>query len=202
MIHQDYFEHNMDDALFKTAGINGDATDKGSAGMGAELYSTCGTPCPDDQTCNVPANSLHYITRKHGEDMVHLLALIPDIINTRSEWFPLCLFSSINATTYNGLRIYFGKHSAADEIYPNRDAFVIELTKLDNGINRDAFDCTYAQCDTASLDLQVKRYLLKDQLKFLKNSDLKIQALKLFFKIHGVDNGELCPNNCSGVTLP
>ena len=207
-INQDYFEHDKNNALFSIQGVNGAPTDIASLNSGADLYLSCGTPCPDDKLCMPPVGFLHYITRKHAEDMVHYLSLIPSKINTNSEWFPLCLFSTLDSS-YDGIRIYFGKHLSTDVDYPNRDTFVIEATKSASiqgttpgsaiNIHEDSFDCKFSNCNQESLSSVVNKYLFR----LHKTKDYKYRkALLVYLKGTGVDNGELCPTNCYGVTLP
>ena len=196
-IHEDYFNHDKSYPLFSNADVNGQPINIGGGDPGAVLYSTCATPCPTDLVCTIPSGRPHYITRKHAQDMVHTLSLFPTTFNTRSEWFPLCLFSNLDPIKYDGVRIYYAKHPSADVLYPNRDALVIELTSLSQGYHMDTFDCTFAQCDSSTLDSQAQKYSLKGKVN-LKNK----KALIVFMRIDGLDNGEECLNNCNGVTLP
>jgi hypothetical protein len=208
-IHQDYFNHADSNVLFKTQGINGVPNNDGSSDGSAVLYSSCGTPCSIDRICNSPPGSLHYITRKHGEDMVQTLSIIASKFNTNCEWFPLCLFNIIDATKYDGIRIYYGKHPADDGPLHDRDTFVIELTQpytipgTHTTISKDIFDCTYAQCDTGGMDFQIKKYFPKYQIISKKHGVIKeIEDFKTFILVNGFDNGEICPTHCTGLTLP
>jgi hypothetical protein len=174
-MHKDYYNHADTDALFKLTSINGKASHDKNANNGALLFNTC--HC-DTKLCD-PSN--HAILRSEAEKMVHHFHSIPIFrngsINSRAEWFELSVIKTLvddmKIGNDDGIRIYFARGVVHD--YTQRKAkFIIVTTKHDssNTIQVDDFDCNHPAFMMPTL-----------------YSD-------------GQDNGELCPTNCYGLTLP
>jgi hypothetical protein len=207
--HQDYFDHDVDKDLFKNSGniageVCHDYSPNNLCDNGAQLFQNCPTPCPVDANCNT--GNLHYITRKYGQSMVWNFGT--DTIQTKSEWFDLDLFEQIDAENdYDGVRIYFGKHSDSDLIFPNKDVFVIVTTKtgLVADTHIDNFNCKLGYKyfkKFKNINELLKYYLPDSKNKSKKYLAKKLAELKIWMLLNGQDNGELCPSHCDGTTNP
>ncbi|WP_295667273.1 hypothetical protein [uncultured Mucilaginibacter sp.] len=144
-IHQDYFEHDVDDLLFTDGqtkySLNGEICNDNSCGGGARLYEI-DKDYNEDRNCNRDAT--HYINMKYATEMVWNFGT--SVINTSCEWFDIRMFKDYLTTRFNGLRLYFGKRPNIDILYPGLDGFVIVTTEhwkeKGNEIQRrDYFDC-------------------------------------------------------------
>jgi len=176
---QDTSKHIHND-YFQTSNPSGGIPMAGKLGdttpaQGALLYSPH-SPCKTADTCKEKGQ--HYISCAKAYRMVYINCKPNDSINAKAEWFDKGVIKDlINAIpTGGGLRLYFAKHSEAapgDKV--PRTAFVLMVTQSINGIQTDEFVC---------LPIHPK--------------------YKNFIPLTGggTDNGEMCPLNCSGVTLP
>ena len=119
-------------------------------------------------------NNHHHIARKVAEQMVQHFG--GHSINTNSEWFDLGLFKAIAADkNYDGIGIYFAT-KLQDMEQGGSDAFVIIKTIAgpSPGTHVDYFGSN------------------------LPNGTARFEELA----DGGQDNGEQCPDNCTGATLP
>ncbi|MFI5136447.1 MAG: hypothetical protein ACHQIM_01385 [Sphingobacteriales bacterium] len=143
--------------------------------QGALLYSPH-SPCKTADTCKEKAQ--HYISCSKAYRMVYTNCKPSDSINAKAEWFDKGVIKDLITAIPNGggLRLYFAKHSeaAAGDKVP-RTAFVLMVTQSVNGIQTDEFVCLPIH------PIYKQHHLLGGG---------------------GTDNGEMCPVNCTGVTLP
>jgi hypothetical protein len=192
--HQDYYEHTNGNVLLGTAGINGIVSSRINSGPGALLYQHCESPCPDDIKCN--SQDRHYIKRSFGEAMVANFG--NTIIKTKCEWFDLDMFRAIDReNTYNGVRIYLGKHDANFPAVEarNTEAFIVVTTKGSTPESQtDNFNC-----DAAKSLFKKFISIKKKKIDFTKRKKSLFKRYTPFFE--GQDNGEICPTHCPGTTL-
>jgi hypothetical protein len=199
-VHTDYFEHDASAGLF---GINPDSlagivTHYNDATMGTMLYSICN--CDNQDTCVTTSD--HFIKRGVGETMVQAFQGQP--FKARSEWFDINmlinLFYEMNCSNEDGIRIYFARAtSSTDAAYAGKARFVIvtttPTTTTVNGqqviIHQDRLSCNCTNSGLAAKARAAIRYGV-EQRRIAKGQPGK----------GGNDNGEQCPNNCDGVTLP
>jgi hypothetical protein len=190
-IHQDYFDHASNDPLILMASTsNGEICNDSYCNGGALLYQYCGKNCGDDSNCD--ATNIHYLTRKYAEQMVWNFG--SGLINTSSEWFDLKMIAEFDKEAdYNGIRIYFARNLPNDPIKPSTDSFVWVTTQLGpNSINLD-----YFTCDKASAYFTSANHISTNHVKRGLNTLITATILS-----NGQDNGEQCPNNCKGTSLP
>jgi hypothetical protein len=176
IIHTDYFTHTKTAGLFQLPNVTGVVSHYNDATDGDSLYTNCG--CPLHDSCL--ASSDHYITKSTATEMVH--AFIGKPLNAKCEWFDIKLLGSLvkemDDKNENGIRLYFSRGTvntvAIQDVGKAR--FVIVTTKIGNS----STGIDYFGCDR-SLSASVKKR----------------------FKVEGGNNnGELCPDNCDGVTVP
>ena len=174
--HVDYYDHTYSSFMSKEDTLSKDsATDPGA------LLFKPSSPCPAGDCLSVLPN---HISCNDAYKAVQNYAS-PGEINTYSEWFSLkaleAIRNDLDARTKDyptqpgdGIRIYFAKHTdSTNKKHPGRHAFIIVTTyKVSSGGTDYHYDYF---CPSKS-----------------------------FVKVHldGTDNGEECPNNCNGVTLP
>ncbi|MFI5159217.1 MAG: hypothetical protein ACHQF4_10155 [Sphingobacteriales bacterium] len=178
-IHRDYFENNIpylnSSNISDVNGVPHYDTDHG----GATLFThpNCG---PNDCITTNP----HYVTCKQAQNMV--TGFVNDSpnndINGSSEWFDIGILNDLDTalmqTPNSGLRVYFVKriYNDADSNGNFYHGFLMIPTKNINGVITDDYIC-----------LQIHpHYKIK----------------KMTGGGGGTDNGEQCPDNCTGVTWP
>ncbi|WP_295793209.1 hypothetical protein [Mucilaginibacter sp.] len=183
IIHVDYFNHLDSDPLFKLASIHGEITHYSDALKGTVLYETC-TNCASLPTCNISFPS--QIQRSDGERMVqnfHRKLFHKGEINSQSEWFYKDVIeywlNEMNGEQ-DGIRVYFSRGD--NDGIKNAAKFVFVPTKPSGSDHIDDIDC------------DPKRISF---LQFIKN-----KKRNRFLDAGVTDNGQLCPNHCSGTTLP
>jgi len=224
--HQDYFDHDTTDILFKSTGINGEIRNDSDSTHGARLYQACNNGCRDDSKCSDNnSRNFHYITRVYGEGMVTEFGVASGNIETNCEWFDLALLSEIDSemrsshpNDYAGLRVYFGRHMKYDYFSPNKDAFVVEPTikwSVNPAIHMDFFNCNAASDYFDRFNKAYKNKLAITNVymgQFLnsfldkQDSDEKWNSITISSVVktliaNGVENGEICPTHCPGTTL-
>ncbi|HWZ04826.1 MAG TPA: hypothetical protein VNX40_14515 [Mucilaginibacter sp.] len=180
IVHKDYFQHASGAALFKTGGIGGVITHDNDATNGDSLNMVYNSALKD--TC--VASSDHYITRQEGAEMV--LAFQGNSLKARSEWFDINMLGNLvkemKDKNEDGIRVYFARGvdgiNSADDVGKARFAIVTTVPGPNSNIHLDYFGCT--KCAAMMMKAALRKKL--DQ--------------------GGNDNGELCPSNCDGVTLP
>jgi len=194
--HQDYFDHvNIASPLDKKE-LQGCVTHYSDSTQGALLYNTCN--CDIKTPCIIASD--HTIPRSQAEQMVqHFRRIIifrNGSINSRAEWFDKGMFKHLinewkGDTSIDGVRIYFSRgmkkySTVTPDSTIGKSKFVMVTTRhykipnTNNYIHKDYFDCTHG-IETGQL-METKR----------KKG-----------KTGGVyDDGELCPTNCTGATLP
>jgi len=186
-IHQDYYMHSKNAALFKEnrqtlIGLTKEKQlldDLGVDNLNS-ILNLLTRIFPGTNDCN----STHFITRGMANKMVNQFG--KDTIRTTSEWFDLDLFEKIAVLPkVDGLRIYFARHpekyrTKKDSDYP-KEAFVLVPTnqKIINHkiYHRDNYTCI----------------------------PLDSTACKPFRTMNvaggGDDKGEMCPENCDADSL-
>jgi len=187
-VHTDYFEHPENAGLFKSNAIAGILTHDNDTTNGALLYNTCNC---DTQHCITSAG--HYITRIEGEKMVQAFYGSP--FNARSEWFDIGMLKNLveemNLKSddginykFDGIRIYFARGVAgiasSDDVGKARFVLVTTIPATNSAANQTIHK-DYFGCDQVIMSVVIEG----------------IEKRK-----GGNDNGEQCPNNCDGVTLP
>ncbi|MGZ3873665.1 MAG: hypothetical protein ACXVJD_12155 [Mucilaginibacter sp.] len=210
--HTDYFEHPKTAGLFKLKNINGVLTNDKDSTKGCLLYNKC--HCDNMSSCSIDTN--HDIARSKAEKMArhfHRALFRNGEINSKAEWFDTLmvhkLVDSMKAHNADGIRIYFAR--GTDNDYTKRKAkFIIvethavaRLGKRDT-IHKDFFDCNRPFANTYKKRKTIFSTL---DLNFFTTYSLRhnISMVTLMSQIAaggGLDNGELCPNHCQGVTLP
>jgi len=176
--HTDYFKHatnflSTNDALVQEDYGSNPAT------TGATLY---GTPDCTQDNCN--PNAINYVSCGEAwNDVKNFENQKSKTINTESEWFPLDVLRGLSyelnaAITAkipaDGIRIYFGKNisAATNQKHKNRHNFLIITTQTIGNIHQDYYHCYNPTF------VKPRRFTKSD------------------------DNGEECPNNCNGTSLP
>ncbi|HZY36619.1 MAG TPA: hypothetical protein VFE53_08220 [Mucilaginibacter sp.] len=204
-IHTDYFEHDVNSALFniRSDSLSGLITHDNDATSGSMLYNTCN--CDSLDTCVTSSN--HFIKRSDGEALVH--AFQGQAFKAKSEWFDINmlinLYYEMQCSDEDGIRIYFARGTARESNLADvgKARFVIVTTEpktnsINNAlvpIHKDRFDCYCTIKPTATLSQKAvllafgKKAAAVKQIKNKKNGG-------------GNDNGELCPNNCNGQHSP
>jgi len=191
-IHTDYFNHPSNVSLFNLSAINGEISHDKNSNNGALLYNTC--HCDMTEPCIITSD--HDIPRSIAEKMVHRFRGIPifrtGAINAKAEWFDKDMIRILVAEMQegkdkgedkdDGVRIYFAR-GINNDYTKHKSEFVIVPTRPEidpvtgNTIHKDYFDCAHRQHTSQYTDKTDK-------------------------SAGGMDNGELCPTHCQGVTLP
>jgi len=187
--HLDYYEHSS--PFLQKASQDRQLTEDWNGDPNATLLYY-GNRCCADDNCSIAAiNNIPCIDAYNA--VINFVNLNPNLINTHSEWFSLDLLQALKeeldaalsqAPTpipADGIRIYFAKNttSVKNPKHQNRHSFIIVTTKADT-VNGRAIHKDYFQCYNPK-----NNYLKKQKNDFYSN-----------------DNGEQCPNNCKGTTLP
>ncbi|MBS1533136.1 MAG: hypothetical protein JSU01_22745 [Bacteroidetes bacterium] len=179
-IHSDYYQYQLiyttDQTPVPVAGRMRYDNDSG----GAAFYTTVINPCTTPGTC-VSQND-HYIDCNTALTMVRHYG--SDQINANSEWFDRGIIKqladSIKSKKGSGLRIYFARQINPDGSQNpdtiHRHGFVMIPTSVNGSVNKDYYDC----------------FTLQPIYKIVNPKGGG----------GGTDNGEECPTNCSGGTLP
>ncbi len=210
-LHIDYFAHDVNNALFKTLlatpGLAGEPCYDNICKGGALLYQNCGTatvPCSDDKNCST--SSIHYITRSYGQSMVWNFG--SSLVSSKGEWFDKGMLidmdtEMLKVSNYDGMRVYFAKHTSSDLISPGAEAFVIEPTtgSADVNLHLDYFNCARAQAYfekfNKNIDALINQYAIDNGLDPTKEKDrIVISKLRALVLANGLDNGEICPTHC------
>jgi len=180
--HHDYFSHPQTAGLFSLDSVGGVVTNDHDTSNGALLYIKCN--CDTIKPCITTSD--HDILRSIGEKMVQSFPGEP--IAAIGEWFDIGMLRNLvqemNDENDDGIRIYFarGVSGINQAVDVGKGRFVIVTTKqsknpLTNAaIHKDYFDCVHPI--TVSVRAPGKP------------------------AGPGQNNGELCPNNCNGATLP
>jgi hypothetical protein len=143
------------------------------------LYGICNC----DITKRCLTQSTHDIKRSVAETMVQSFKGSP--FNVKSEWFDIKMLENLLTEMHDeqddGIRIYFarGVTNIGRPVDIGKARFVVTTTRSvpNTNIHKDFFDCSHPPLATT----------IKDRIKPGGPSQ---------------DNGELCPSNCDGVTLP
>ena len=170
--HQDYFQHNFNDDLFKLSNTVRQGVELHDDATGELLYKTCPN-CTDDPNCDY--SILHVQRRKDAEQMVQ--GYKSHAINTSAAWFDLNLFKLLHDDkSHTGVRIYFATYpnNYKKKEYQNRDTFVFTTTSKNATGKYDQDDFT---CD--------------------KRAHGGLREINIFFmNLPALNTGELCPDNC------
>jgi putative component of toxin-antitoxin plasmid stabilization module len=191
-IHNDQFQLSGEELYAKNTTVNGEIS-YGASNQGALLYSN-NPGCPPIGKDGCDASKPHYITCQKAFAMVNKYG--NDKINATSEWFDTQIIkeldSSLTVQKGDGLRIYFARrleidqNEASDTVH--RHGFVLITTQLVGNIHKDYYDC----------------FLIRPQILRPQNGMKAMHLTKGTMKIidGGSDNGEQCPDNCTGAKLP
>lgn len=179
--HLDYYEHSSQ-FLHKLSQDRG-LTEDWSGDPNSTLLYYDSKYCADDN-CNITAiNNIPCIDAYNA--VTNFVNLNPNLINTHSEWFSIRVLWALKeeldaalsqrpkAIPADGIRIYFAKNT--------------EVVKKPKHKNRHSFIIVTTKADTVNGNVFHKDYF---------NCYSKQKAN------YTNDNGEQCPDNCTGSTLP
>jgi len=177
-IHLDYFAHSSAFLSTNDAKIAVEYEQD----PGATLFNNkadCTGDCLLSKLNNITCDNAH-------KAVLNLLSYQSSPINISSEWFPLGLLEYLKkeldspgavAAHANGIRIYFARHTKETNFpHKGKNALIITTTldPMDESTHyKDYFNCYY-------------------------QGDLDWTSHNFYTN----DNGEQCPNNCTGSTLP